>query len=391
MVGEKENPYDVIITGAGPAGLTAGIECGRNHLSALILEKEEKPSPFPRGETLHSAKIFTEMLGADVLNMIGTHYTAARKFNSPDLKHSVEVYRHTPSIMFKWEDFIQLLLNRLKETSTELRCNQKVISPIVENRLCVGVELEGGTKIYGNTVMVCEGHSSEIGKQMGVPYEQINCPIVKRLITNFKGDYQGFEYFMIPAGSLEISPRFPPAILFIFPHGKDLCEVGLLVYNPLALKLKTYCDIPSEDEIMKVWNYLFENHPRFSDLMKNTQKEFEGISHIATGAVYQQFMPKMGLILVGGTIGFVQASGGSGIASSMKMAHYIIEYLIKKKISIWTPSKSNQFIRDLKKKGFWRHIIQNSKKSQRGWNLVFVKLRTAQHINNRWGFLRGFL
>ena len=35
-----EKIYDVIIVGAGPAGLTAGIYAGRGNLSTLILEKE---------------------------------------------------------------------------------------------------------------------------------------------------------------------------------------------------------------------------------------------------------------------------------------------------------------------------------------------------------------
>jgi len=35
-----EKIYDVVIVGAGPAGLTAGIYAGRGNLSTLILEKE---------------------------------------------------------------------------------------------------------------------------------------------------------------------------------------------------------------------------------------------------------------------------------------------------------------------------------------------------------------
>jgi len=35
-----EKIYDVVIVGAGPAGLTAGIYTGRGNLSTLILEKE---------------------------------------------------------------------------------------------------------------------------------------------------------------------------------------------------------------------------------------------------------------------------------------------------------------------------------------------------------------
>ena len=41
--------YDVIILGAGPAGLTAGLYAGRSRLSTLIIEKgqtaDRSPSP----------------------------------------------------------------------------------------------------------------------------------------------------------------------------------------------------------------------------------------------------------------------------------------------------------------------------------------------------------
>ncbi len=36
--------YDLIIVGAGPAGLTAGIFAGRNGLKTLIFDSPEKPS-----------------------------------------------------------------------------------------------------------------------------------------------------------------------------------------------------------------------------------------------------------------------------------------------------------------------------------------------------------
>lgn len=391
MLGEKNDPYDVIISGAGPAGLTAGIEAGRNHLSAIIFEKEDHPGKFPRGETVHSAKIFTKILGSDILNMIGTHFTAARRFYSPEVKHQAEVYRHTPSIVYNWKEFVELLLDRLEETSTELRCSTLVKQPIYENRICIGVELESGEKIYGKTTLICEGHSSSIGQQLGVPYNQINCPVVKRAISNFQGTYSGFEYYLIPATSLAFALRFPPCSIFVFPHGKDKCEVGLIVFTPLVEKLQEYCDTPSEEQIMETWKLLVENYPQFSDLMKNTKTEFEGLTKIAMGNVYEQVMPKMGIILVGGTIGFVEASGGSGIGSSMKMAHYVIEYLIHKKIEYWTPARANRFIRDLKNKGFWKHIMQNSKKTRRMWKILFVKLRTAKAINNSWSLIKRFI
>jgi flavin-dependent dehydrogenase len=323
--------------------------------------------------------------------MIGTHATAARRFHSPFNEKSAEVFRHTPSIVYKWEDFIELLLNRLKETSTELRTSSLVKKPIYNGRLCVGVELENGEKIYGNTILACDGHQSQLGRSVGVPYETINCPIIKRKISNFTSDYGGFEYFLLPVGTLEFAPKFPPATLFIFPHGNQKAEAGLMIFTPEARKLSKVCEMPSEEEIQRVWKILIAQYPRFSDLMKGTKTEFEGMTEIATGGVYPQPLPKMGLVLVGATIGFLEASGGSGITSSMKMAHWVIEYIMNNQITKWTPARSNRFIRDLKKKKFWKHIIRNNKKTRRALNFLFVKMQAPEKINKRWGILKRFL
>lgn len=69
--------YDVIIIGAGPAGLTAGLYCGRARLKTLIVEKG-----VPGGELLNTARIedypgFEEISGQE---LAGHLERQARKF-----------------------------------------------------------------------------------------------------------------------------------------------------------------------------------------------------------------------------------------------------------------------------------------------------------------------
>lgn len=69
--------YDVIIIGAGPAGLTAGLYCGRARLKTLILEKGA-----PGGELLNTARIedypgFEEISGQELAERLERQ---ARKF-----------------------------------------------------------------------------------------------------------------------------------------------------------------------------------------------------------------------------------------------------------------------------------------------------------------------
>ena len=69
--------YDVIIIGAGPAGLTAGLYCGRARLKTLILEQG-----IPGGELVNTARIedypgFEEISGQELAERLERQ---ARKF-----------------------------------------------------------------------------------------------------------------------------------------------------------------------------------------------------------------------------------------------------------------------------------------------------------------------
>ena len=71
--------YDVVIIGAGPAGMCAGLYAGRAMLKAVILEKG-----FPGGELLNTELIedypgFDHILGQDLAQKFADH---AAKFGA---------------------------------------------------------------------------------------------------------------------------------------------------------------------------------------------------------------------------------------------------------------------------------------------------------------------
>ena len=61
---DKTN-FDVIVVGAGPAGLSAAYFCSKKNKTVLILEKNEIPGKYPRGETLHDDPVLDELLGLE--------------------------------------------------------------------------------------------------------------------------------------------------------------------------------------------------------------------------------------------------------------------------------------------------------------------------------------
>lgn len=49
-----QSQYDIIISGAGPAGLASAFYLSKNGFSVLVLEKNAAAGAFPRAETLRN-------------------------------------------------------------------------------------------------------------------------------------------------------------------------------------------------------------------------------------------------------------------------------------------------------------------------------------------------
>ena len=73
--------YDIVIIGAGPAGLCAGMYAGRSMLKAVVLERG-----LPGGELLNT-EVIEDYIGFE--HILG--WELAEKFNSHAIKFGAEV------------------------------------------------------------------------------------------------------------------------------------------------------------------------------------------------------------------------------------------------------------------------------------------------------------
>ena len=71
--------YDVIIVGAGPAGLTAGLYCGRARLKTLILEAMIPGGTLVRTEKIEDYPGFEDITGGELAERMEDH---TRKFGA---------------------------------------------------------------------------------------------------------------------------------------------------------------------------------------------------------------------------------------------------------------------------------------------------------------------
>jgi len=386
----KDKLWDVVISGAGPAGLAAGIFCARTGLRTLVCEKGMRPSPFPRGETVHPDKILDDLLGDHWLEDNSLYQTSLRKFNSPGVQQWFEIQRKTPSLIFHWDTFIDRLWQRATDVGVEFAFNKEVVSPLFKGTICHGIQCKDGSKLFGRTILVCDGHTSRLGQSQGVPYQKMNSPMVKCLLSNFQSEYSGFEYFFIAAGEIDRSPHFPPAIAYIFPRGSDVCEAGLMVFNSAAMILHPRCIIPDEKEMLKTWQYIKATYPRLSDLLKDTKVELEEVTALPHTKIQSTENSIPGLIFLGDSIGFIEASGASGILSSMKSAQLTAEFLIQHSPLTWTPSLDVRFTTFFQKSPVYKRLKTLNFIVITVLNFIFARIRTGQKINRHWWLVKLF-
>jgi electron transfer flavoprotein-quinone oxidoreductase len=386
----NKKAYDVILSGAGPAGLSAAILCAKKGLSVIVCEKGTVPGPLPRAETVYDHPVFDHVLGKGFIPRIGLYKTSKRKFNSPGAKKSlyIQLSGGRESFVFEWRDLIHALEQKAKSVGVQIRTSAEVVAPIIENDTCIGVMLQNNERIFARTVLACDGHASKLGRFAGVPYEQMNTVIVKNIVTNFQSDYDGFEYFFVGAGELPYAREFPALIAFVFPRGNNASETGLYMPPGPACKHGIIPSCVDEKRFLEIWRQLKTSYPRLSSLMHPTKNIYEGVAKIPVGRLHQNAAPVPGLILIGDAIGFLEASGVSGIITAMENARFAAEFIARFRNAPWSKWLSDAYNREFSRNTTFRMVKKRYAMTGIFNDIVFSKLKTAERINRHWWFIK---
>lgn len=389
-INQKKKTYDVIISGAGPAGLTAAIFCAKKGLSVLVCEKGKVPGPHPRAETVYDHPIFDETIKEGFIPQISLHTTAKRKFNSPGAKKSFTITfsGNRKSHIFEWRFLIDALEKKAKSFGATLRMSAEVESPIIKDDTCIGVRLKNGEFVYGRTILGCEGHASNIGRYVGVSYDTMNTLIVKNTIKNFQNDYDGFEYFFIGSGEISSARDFSALVAFVFPRGNGQCETGLYLPPGPALKQGIIPSYINKNRFLEIWHEIKNTYPRLSTLMKQTKNIYEAVECVPTGHLHRPSAPVPGLILVGDSIGFLEASGVSGIITSMENARFAANFICRYAPPPWSRWLAEKYNTEFERSALFHTVKKRYAMTALFNNIVFSGLKTAEHINRHWWLIK---
>jgi flavin-dependent dehydrogenase len=388
MVMDLNDKYDLIVVGGGPAGVSAAIFAKKKGMNVIILEKGPILGPEPRGETLHNDPILDELLGKGVMESLAISKTAYREYYPPlpTQDAMIELVRKTPSIVFDWRGWMNQFNDKI--TALEMPCvfNVEVFDLIKENDRVKGVKYkdsEGNTKeIHGKTVFLCDGHKTTIGRKFSSNYRLMNFPIVKCLMKNGNHKSKAFKYFLVPAGALNYAPDFPPFIIFLFPRDDQNLETGLIIQTDNAVHLGIR--IPSVNEIMGVWVKIKNEYPIFSDMIRRASITYEDITTIPMTGPISNLNPLPGLVILGDAAGFVEASGGSGLVASIKMAKFWVDHLELE-------GRDDILQTMFKKSDLHKHITKTARLYNGFRKFLYVRLRTQTRIRKMWWLIKLIL
>ncbi len=382
----EQYQYDVIVVGAGPAGLSAAYFCGTSNKNVLVIEKQKVPGPYPRGETLHDDMILDELLGPGVMKSLQLHLTADRLYHSPsNIKSAVRIAK-TPSIVFEWKEFINRMYERCQQLQNiRFLFNTEVLGPIYADNssACIGVFTKDA-RFYAHTVIAANGHTSSIGTSLGIPYDSsMNLPMVKCLVTGFRSEYMGFEYFFFTENQFPEFPNYPSGVAFIFPRNADHCEIGYMLFthiSPTSIKNNQI----SDSDLMKLWQFLKQNLVGFSDRIKDVKIELEMPTRLPNVRLLEDLMQRPGLFLIGDAAGMVEASGGSGLIAGIKAGKLAAEIIKEQGTNPWDKHSQESANKTIKNSILYKKLKKNYAFVGKFQKYLFGNLKSADKINKRW-------
>lgn len=390
-------PWDVVIIGGGPVGLSAAKMAAEYKLKVIILEQGKNCGTEKRGETIAPRPIVSTIWGSSFLEpplVIST--STSNMFHSPgDRVREKVVLLETPH-SFHWESMIDKMvgivtgskLAKYVTISYETEVS-KAILPDDDKKPVTSVQTSRGT-VFGKTFLDCSGFRSKIGRQLGFDYSTIVNPIIKSVYSGYPIDQSlTYQSYFIAAG--DIKPQGPPAMLCIFPNSLGEAEVACQFFDEYGPGgFRRAGDPPYESEyILNYYEELKEKAPGFSDTMKGLTKKFEYLTGMPSRKMITNPMIYPGLVIAGDAAGFLNPKSSSGLVSGMHSALYWIEAAkdIVHDKKRWNVEKMNYYVNQLHKEDFYHRLRQAHKQMGMAKKIVYGLWKNADLINDNFSLV----
>ncbi len=292
--------WDVIIVGAGPAGVTLGYELGRMGIRTLILEKEKFPRYKACGGGLNIKTV--KSLDFDISSVIedaiyGAHITLRMS------KQFTKRFEHPITLTVSRERFDHLLLQKAIESGCTVREEEKVDSVGIRED---GVYVHSSRQTYPGELLVgADGANSIVAKSTGLMQDAfIDIGIESEVEVDAVDLERWRNVVLLDLASIQNGYGW------IFPK-VDHLSIG--VWGPLACSkgLKAYYEEFTEKwkGSMKKYRVIRKSGHRLPIRRKGARIQYDRV------------------LLVGDAAGLIDPLSGEGIYYAIRSAQLVAEVL----------------------------------------------------------------
>lgn len=314
---------DVLVVGAGPAGITNSLFLSRFGIEHILLEKEDFPRDKICGDALGGKvmDILHDLAPSELNNFAADPKNAVIpkgiKFVAPDFTELDVAFPqpkqdHPMGLISKRLIFDKFLFDLRKSSNHSTTFTGSEILKIKreDGRIKTSISLPDGTKrlIISKLIIGADGHRSVVAKNL-LPQEQIP----KHLSVAVRGYFSNVTGFH-PDNFLELHfiKGLLPGYLWIFPLPNNEANVGLglLASNVHRRKLNV------RKEFLKV----VENHPHVKARFKNAKLETKVVGWSLPLGSRKQHISGDSTLLTGDAASLIDPFTGEGIGNAMLSA-----------------------------------------------------------------------
>jgi len=225
--------YDIVIVGAGPAGLSTAEVAARLGAKVFVLEKNSKIG-VPIRTSGGSWIKYLDTLGTPHLLY---HPVRKVRFISPH-KEAIFEWKSPVFCALNVSGFYQFLAKKAVLAGAKIKLNSRVTKPILEDSYLVGVSYEdknGPKKVGARLIIDASGSSAIIAREIGL-YGKL-----KRFAVGV--EYEFFApYYHEDETILAVGNKIAPSGYgWAFPCGKKQVRVGVGIIRPDSLASPSKC------------------------------------------------------------------------------------------------------------------------------------------------------
>ena len=300
--------FDVVVAGAGPAGAQCARDVAERGYDVLVLETEAEDE-FPRQSNKSTGGTFPSMMASfNVPDDVVMQFTDSVVLESPN-EHFV---RDMAGAVLEFADFKQWLVDAGREAGARYRFDARVSGPVLEGGDIVGVEYNGGEKVYGDIMVYATGPSAPLAQELGVAdLERRNQAI--GVEYEFEGvnldhpEYADLSDAMMLRLDHELAPG---GYSWIFHTGADTAKVGLCYIQNDEFRRHATADRTIDGYL----DYWLDRDPRFENAERIAGKQHRGSAHIQP----PDTMSTDNFVAIGDTVPTIDPLWGEGIHKCMK-------------------------------------------------------------------------